>query len=72
MTYGGFIITYVVIGKFVFLLGVKISLSTVSSGEKKASVAGIATKTERAHTLMKNWNTLNSSKIGGESDETAI
>lgn len=45
------------------------NLSTVSSGEINASVAGIATKMQIALTLMKSSKAFNSSKTGGESDE---
>lgn len=53
----------IVFGVFGFLFGLKISLSIVSSGETNASVAGIAKRTESAHTSMNNWNVFNSSKI---------
>lgn len=54
---------------FGFLSEAKISLSIVSSGEINASVAGIATRNERVHALLNNWNAFISSKLGGESDE---
>lgn len=50
----------------------KINWSIVSSGDTKASVAGIAIQKERTFTPIKNWSALNSSKMGGKSDETAI